>query len=283
MAFGAFRTIWITLRASNYTARAFEALEKSMGRIISEEEQLRRKTIRNMGAVGLMFVAMGLTAVTAIMGIIQKSRYGERMLARFSKRVDKALGRLGDRLARALEPILNVVIGLLEFLTSIQLGEWLVIGATAALILVGALLAAALAINTLSTNLPLAIGNLKAFIGTIWGAVTALGAYVKLLLISNPWLIPVAIGAAAAGAAIVGKAAGAYQMGTAFVQKGGLAVLHGGEEIKSARESRHPSLIERKGPTKRVYQVRLDIKNLHTKADKEGMVKVIRDALRSVT
>jgi len=287
MAYGVFRTVWITLRAQNYTARAFDALRGSLGKTLSKEEQFARNTKRYIGAVGLMFVAMGLTAVNALVGIIQKSTYGAKMMEKFSKRVDKALARLGGKLARALEPILNVILGLIEFITALPFGEWLLIGATGAMLLGGALVAVAMAIATMKADLPLVIAQFKALIAPIMSVTSALWAKAAAWVAAHGPLAPVAAAiaiGAAAGVTAYAATRKTYQMGTSFVQKGGLAVVHGGEEIKSARESRVPSLLERvRGPAKRIYQIRFDIGTLNTKASKEEMVDVIREAMRSVT
>lgn len=76
-----------------------------------------------------------------------------------------------------------------------------------------------------------------------------------------------------------------FAMGTSFVRKTGYAKVHVGEEIRSARESRIPSKIEKQGTTinKRRYDVQINIGTLHTKASKEEMVDAIRNAMRSVT
>ena len=93
-----------------------------------------------------------------------------------------------------------------------------------------------------------------------------------------------------AGALAAGAAAGTamlasmpeYQMGTSFVKRGGWALVHGGEEIKSAREGkvtsrmeRTPSIIRRSS-----YYVPITIGTLHTKSDKENIVPMIKQALK---
>lgn len=286
MAYGVFRTVWITLRAQNYTARAFDALRSSLGQALTKQEQFARNSQRYMGAVGLMFVAMGLTAVNALVGIIQKSKYGAKMLERFGKRVDKALARLGEKLARALEPVLNVIIGLLEFITALPFGEWLLIGAAGAMLLGGALVAIVMALKIMKTDLPFVITQYKALIARVIAATSALWAQAVAWAAAHPYLAAAVVAAGAGVAAFAAvQSAKTYQMGTAFVKKGGLAVVHTGEEIKSARESRVPSLLEKGkgGLAKRIYNIRFDIKNLRTKASKEEMVDVIREAIRSVT
>jgi len=280
-----FRTIWIVLRAQNYTMAAFSALDRSIDKLMIKERELLRAS-QALSQVGIMFIAMGMTAVGAIMSIISKSSYGERMLTRFSKQVDKALGELGTKLAKALLPILNIVLGLIRFITKLPFSEYLILGAAAALLLGGALMFVAGVVKSLIILTPILtveqmkqIPILGALIAKTWAWVAAqIAAHGALA----PLVAALAIGAAATVTAYAAHQAGAFQMGTSFVQKGGWAIVHGGEEIKSARETRVPSLIERE-PTRRTYNIRFDIGHLHTKADKEEMVDVIRKALRSVT
>jgi len=92
---------------------------------------------------------------------------------------------------------------------------------------------------------------------------------------------------AGVGAAVAAsKLAPTYQQGTSFVRQGGWAMLHGGEEIKSARESTYISKVEKssvqtQGPqTMHHWNVPITIENLHTRAAKEDVYDEIRRALK---
>ena len=92
---------------------------------------------------------------------------------------------------------------------------------------------------------------------------------------------------AAGGMLMAAYSAATYQKGTSFVRKGGLAVVHGGEEIKSARESTAMSKIEkeRQGVAqpnykRTIWNVPITIENVHTKSDEEDLGEKIRRALK---
>lgn len=80
-----------------------------------------------------------------------------------------------------------------------------------------------------------------------------------------------------------------FQKGTSFVRKGGLAMLHGGEEIKSARETTATSLVERQrrgetgagvSTTTNMWRVPITIEHVHTKAEFEDMDEKLGEAMR---
>jgi len=68
--------------------------------------------------MGFIYMAMGGIVIQTLMGIMTQSRLGERVMMKFSRRVEKSLKRLGASLAKILEPILNVVASLLEIATA---------------------------------------------------------------------------------------------------------------------------------------------------------------------
>ncbi len=126
------------------------------------------------------------------------------------------------------------------------------------------------------------LGDVFALAGTVIGG--ALG-------------IPLGPAGILAGAAVGGMAGGmlgdviqppSYASGTSFVKQGGLAVLHGGEEIKSAREGRFLSKMEKtsnqttpSGPqTVGYYNIPISVENLNTKADIDDIAVKIKRALK---
>jgi len=94
---------------------------------------------------------------------------------------------------------------------------------------------------------------------------------------------------AAGGAISAAYVAATYQKGSSFVRRGGLAVLHGGEEIKSARESTALSKLEKErrgvqAPTykRSVWHVPITIETVNTRSDREDLQEKIRRALKDV-
>lgn len=81
----------------------------------------------------------------------------------------------------------------------------------------------------------------------------------------------------------------AYQAGTSFVRKGGYALLHGGEEIQSAREKTVASRIEREanrqimggsGGATSYTNITIPIENLNTKANIDDMDRKLGRTLK---
>lgn len=340
MSFGFFRGIWISLRATNYTNAAFHEVAQNILKLDKAQLQLIRRS-KMMTQVGLMFIAMGSMVGMAIMGIIEKSRFGARIMSQFGRRMDKVLGRLGDTLATIVAPALETIVTFLEFigenpalnlLASVMLivvasalllgGVFIIlmgfmsslsvnVGAFTALLvkmgIITDITAAKVSILTIQVvkfglALGLALGAFSILMmvgqylppvaGAIIAAIVAITAALWALYIAESAAtlgFAVAIGAAGAAAAMAVQAANqpnipAYQMGTSFVKQGGLAVLHGGERIKSARETTALSKIEKDrmgGKATRISNyIPITIGEVHTKADKDTLYREIKKALR---
>jgi len=114
MSFGFFRTIWVSIRAVNYTTNAFRQVNKGLSELRQRQLQLGKSLLQ----MGFIYMAMGGIVIQTLMGIMTKSRQGEKVMMRFSRRMDKSLKSLGASLAKILEPILNVVASLLEIATA---------------------------------------------------------------------------------------------------------------------------------------------------------------------
>ena len=72
-----------------------------------------------------------------------------------------------------------------------------------------------------------------------------------------------------------------HQMGTSFVRQGGLAMVHAGEEITSARESSSQARWQTSQEFKKtMWNVNIHMGDVHTKADEETMIPMLRRALK---
>lgn len=124
-----------------------------------------------------------------------------------------------------------------------------------------------------------------------FGTLPAIIAAVALALI--PLIILLKVGAtsmsilSSGAAAVAGLAAVApllamptHQVGTTFVRRTGLAYVHAGETIKSARESSNAGYLKM-GIPKRIYNsITVSIENVHTKADMDDLGWQLKKALR---
>ena len=133
-------------------------------------------------------------------------------------------------------------------------------------------------------------GKLPAIIAAVTIAVVALG-YALWSAATAFSVLTLGAAAIAGGAAIAGAMAasspdehfGVYQMGTSFVRKGGIAVVHEGEEIKSARESRPTSRMGDGGHQFRRTSTTFNLNvygNLETKSDNETLMPAVRRVLK---
>jgi len=341
MSFGFFRTIWVSIRAVNYTTNAFRQVNKGLSELRQRQLMLGKSLLQ----MGFIYMAMGGIVIQTLMGIMTKSRQGERVMMRFSRRMDKSLKSLGNSLVKILEPILNVVATLLEIATAnpiirdliayiglgiavfltfagvinIVKGALAILGVSFA-VLTGKAAGTQMVFNSLGVAVPpltgkfhglsIAIGMVVAgFSAGIAIAMTAYHIFGRLGGILAG-LIAVIIGVAIAlvalraaggditglvqfGAALaIGGAAGAafvasqpeYAMGTSFVRRTGLAKVHRGERIQSARESGVTPRMDRTFAStySKVYSpTTLHIHgDVYTRSSRETMVPAIKRALR---
>ena len=340
MGFSFFRTIWITLRASNYTTRAFEDTIRGLKRMQREQLRFRMNAAKNIFAVGIMYVAFGSIAVGILGRIMAASKSGERVMERFGTRVGKSMAKLGDALARILGPILDVVAGILEFAMSIpffkEFAAIVMVLATGFLLVRGATMMFTSAMEMLkvskladiiltkvqtgaldawcvktkvATVATYGFGQSLLFVGAgfiaafaavfivyqlfgkmpaiILGVVIALVALLVVLL-AVASVIDWTAGVRALAGAGIGGAIGAaaiasmpeHAMGTSFVRQGGLARVHAGEEIISAREKQIQPRWEKREFNRSFWNVNVNIGEVHTKADEETMFPLMKRALK---
>lgn len=118
MSFGFFRTIWISIRATNYTTRAFQDTIRGLKKMEQEQIKFQLRAKRNMLSLGALYLAFGGIAVRVISGVLSASTRGQKVLDNFSSRAGKSLERLSNAFANVLEPILKVLASILEFVTA---------------------------------------------------------------------------------------------------------------------------------------------------------------------
>jgi len=341
MGFSFFRTIWITLRASNYTTRAFEDTIRGLKKRQRDQLRFRMNAAKNIFAVGIMYVAFGSIAVGVLAKIMTASKLGERVMERFGTRVGKSMAKLGDALAMILGPILEIVAGILEFAVAIpffkEIAALLMILVTGFLLVKGAIMMFTAVMEMLrvskiadiivtkvqsqtlltqfipatkaATVATYSLGQSLLFVGAgftaafaavfivyqlfgkmpaiILGVVIALVALLVVLL-AVASIIDWTAGVRALAGAGIGGAIGAaaiasmpeHEMGTSFVRQGGLARVHAGEEIISAREKQIQPRWEKREFKKSYWDVNVNIGDVHTKADEETMIPLMKRALK---
>lgn len=117
------RTIWVALRAVNYSRPAFsqatsqvKALQAWQQRLMNQQKQMERQS-RMMIGVGLMYSVMGAMVGFAIGKMISMSREGSQYMEKFSQVAGKAAAEIGKALFDTLKPALDVVLSLLRIIS----------------------------------------------------------------------------------------------------------------------------------------------------------------------
>jgi hypothetical protein len=136
--FGFFRTIWLSIRATNYTTQAFQSAHRNLTDLQKAELQFAKNTM----AVGTIYIAFGGIILQTLGKIMSTSALGEMVLSNFGDRVTNSFSRIGDALARILGPILDVVASALDIATTIpffnEFAAIVLLGGTALIVAAGA-------------------------------------------------------------------------------------------------------------------------------------------------
>lgn len=136
--FGFFRTIWLSIRATNYTTQAFQSAHRNLTDLQRAELQFAKNTM----AVGTIYIAFGGIIIQTLSQIMSTSALGEAVLTRFSEKISGSLAKIGTAIARILGPILDFVANALEVATAIpffnEFAAIVMIGGTALIIAAGA-------------------------------------------------------------------------------------------------------------------------------------------------
>ena len=114
------RSIWVALRAVNYSRPAFDqatsqvkALKAWQEKLIKHQQQVYQQS-RMMIGVGLMYVAMGAMVAFAIQKMIAMSVAGSQYMDRFNQIAGKAAANIGTQLLKTLKPVLDILTGFMK-------------------------------------------------------------------------------------------------------------------------------------------------------------------------
>jgi len=309
------KTIWITMRAIDYTGRVFERAIKNIQNLSKEQKKLAIASLRS----GIEAFRAGMMWATLGQMLFQS---GIEMAA-----TTKTLKPLADMFKSLNDTLsknegLRVLLSLLMILGGLLM---MVYGATLALAGVGKILYAvqilqtkgfaamiasilglqgpltALQMQLLMVGLAAGIGFalfflLKDSLGPIPAMLIAVAVAVGILAIQL-WLAAgamsvltwglAAIAGAAALAGVVAMVAGVTgkQMGTMSMPYTGLVLAHQGEVIYNPATHRPTQVgndLEREGqvPSQTFYDMPIRIENVHTKAEFDDVDEKLRKALR---
>lgn len=236
------RSIWIGLRAMNYTSQAFRDVDRDVEKVKNSQKELQRQSLHMIQA-GIMWMTLGSMFGLAISNMIRASVEGSMYMAKFDQRMSEVIARIGDALLRVLKPALDVLISFLEWASQNQflasLIAWLMVLGTAVVFLGGAFLGLKgimggsimnIFIGLLQMLDPLTIGMLKFSAATHQVGIAAIGvaAGLAIFFALRDVLGPIPAAMVAIGVAVAFLALQLWLAAKASIMlTGGLAAIGG--------------------------------------------------------
>ena len=202
------RSVWISLRAINYTDRAFRKAIQNIQNLTKEEQLatkyfvgLRQELMANVMA-GMMFAAMGNMLISSLTNLMQETEIGASYLNDFNTSMEEFKIVMADSIFVVLNPALIFLKAFINIMKEHPIIARLVglIGVMSGVVLIvyGAyqLLNSAMALNLVNAALQLTIG---AEVNLYWGTH---GLIIQGVTIAY-WELALAMGAAVAGFALM--------------------------------------------------------------------------------
>jgi hypothetical protein len=147
------RTIWITLRAINYTTQAFAMISRDIGNLQKSEKELIKHTndMRNAAikfiSAGMMFTVLGLMVGNTLFSMAAASAEGAAAMAELNAKFEMTKQTLGGAIYEILKAIhvfdfLNYILDAIRQnpVLAYLIGGLLIMAAAAAIVLGGLLL-----------------------------------------------------------------------------------------------------------------------------------------------
>jgi hypothetical protein len=260
------RTVWITLRATNYTTQVFNQVMRQCDDLDFKERKQISSALR-----------MGTAAMSAAM---------------MFNTMGDSIGGAGGQIMKQAAMMMQVigVIGYLKaayvFLTAVNWAHTTsVLGVSMAYWQLALAAGAAFGAFLLVYNALIALNNPA--VTAIIAIILAIAAALWMLYVAESAAtmgVGLAIGGAAAGAALaMGKQMHMFQMGTRMVGATGPVIAHKGEVIYNPSSGR-PTQIQNElasGEAKSsIYEMPITIENVNTKADIDDLDEKLGRALK---
>jgi hypothetical protein len=345
---GNIRTIWITIRAVNYTQKVFNDINTIMKLTIKTEKDMVEQT-KNLSKAAMDFISAGtmMVALSVMIGVelwnlAASSEKGAADFAELTQNLEEAKSALADSMYEILKAtgVLTFLNNILNFIKANKWAQYLVLALAVVLVGLVGIVGVLFLFNGLVMQASLFSGNwmmmnkflstsltqltgkttmmnmslatmshillsitagfmvffaLQDALGPIPAALIAIAVAMGLLAI-QAWMAAgamsvvswgaaaIAGGAALAGAMAIAGGVTGFQMGTRSVPYTGPVMAHEGEVIYNPSTNRPlqvgNDLAGGSGQTTTIYQMPMEIKELHTKADVDELDKYMRLALR---
>ena len=128
------RTLFIAIRAIQYTDRATKQVTDNIDKLITKQDTLRKQTAIANIAGGVMWTALGLMATTAIMGIMRATRQGAGVMNQFDRSMGQLTKSFGAAFTVVLGPSIKMLTAFFNAISQLppQLLQFIAAGALAA-------------------------------------------------------------------------------------------------------------------------------------------------------
>ena len=132
----AIRYLWITIRAMQYTDRAFKAVQQNIGNLVKAEGQLKSSGDMLKLSAGLMWMALGTMAIGAMSNLMRVSKEGRQVMNSLDRSIRDLSKSFGEAFTKTLGPAIRVLTMFLNALAKAP--PWLLTMLSAgALVLIG--------------------------------------------------------------------------------------------------------------------------------------------------
>lgn len=174
----AIRYLWISIRAIQYTDRAFKAVNENVYALMNAEQKLKRTGEVLKLSAGMMWVALGAMALGGMMNMMKATSQGRRVMRDFEKSISSLTKAFGDAFVKILGPIVRILTVFLNVIASLPQPVLMVLSGVAlfavtAIIAKGATMALTSAMSLLGISMKTATFGTYQLINGEWVAITS--------------------------------------------------------------------------------------------------------------
>lgn len=119
------RTVWISLRAINYTDQAFRAAIKNLRKLNAEEKKIynaemrRLQVSKSMIMVGMLQAAMGAMMLKSVYDLMSATERGSAYMEQFGAAMNETKTAIADALFTAFKPFLDIMLVILRVIADV--------------------------------------------------------------------------------------------------------------------------------------------------------------------
>ena len=114
------RYLWITIRAINYTDRAFKAIAANVAALQKQEKNLASTAAVLKLSAGMMWIALGTMAVSGIMNMMRATQQGRTVMNAFDKSINQLTKSFATAFVKVLGPAIQGLTWLLNAISKLD-------------------------------------------------------------------------------------------------------------------------------------------------------------------